>query len=249
MVLVAGDDVRPRPFSLPDKMGAFEVLSSTPAPREFTATLTVFDVGVSTVPAQTWVVDTPAGPRELHSPDIPVTIRSTLPADARDIRDIRGPLDFPRAWGWAIALLIGAGILATAWALYRRRCRSAALPSVPPRPPHETAWEELDALESLLTGPAKLYYSRLADILRAYLEGQFRLPALDRTTTEIAAALKTSSVPAAFRPDLRDALESADLAKFAKWDVPVENRLAHLERARAFVAATRPAPVPTEGAR
>jgi hypothetical protein len=89
--------------------------------------------------------------------------------------------------------------------------------------PHVRALEELRALEEELTVPAKMFYSRLTDILRAYLEGAFNAPALDRTTAEIFAELKSLSITTDQRLGLRTVLEDGDLAKFAKLEPTKKN--------------------------
>jgi hypothetical protein len=54
--------------------------------------------------------------------------------------------------------------------------------------------------------------------------------------------LKELPVPSAERSALRELLETADLAKFARFESPAEERARHRTQVRAFVEETRPRP-------
>jgi hypothetical protein len=103
----------------------------------------------------------------------------------------------------------------------------------PLEPPHITALRELDKLkmEKLWQkNKIKLYYTRLTEIIRIYLEGRFEIMAMEQTTTEILQSLLNTG----FKNNrifniLSDMLYRADLVKFAKArPLPDENETSML---------------------
>jgi hypothetical protein len=246
--VVAEPGVDIRPFAPGKTLGLFEVRSFVPdAPREeagrltqtFHWTLAAYDVGVATVPALAFSYQSKGGKvQEIQSPEMTLAIKSVLGPDAKDIRGLKKPWRGPPPWGlYAIALaLVGIGVFL---GILRRR-RRPKMPPVPPRPAHEAALEALDRLEGDRPASAKVFYSRLSEIFRAYLLGRYGVSAPDLTTAEILNAIKRVGLPADSRLTARDLLEVSDLAKFAKMDPGDESRLRHLALARAFVLATKP---------
>jgi hypothetical protein len=114
------------------------------------------------------------------------------------------------------------------------------------RPPEDLAREalaELAASGLAESGEVKLFYVRLSDILRRYIEGKFGIPALDRTTTELLPEVRRSPALGRFAPEIRDFFEDCDLAKFAKY-VPkpedIANDLAHARKVVDETASKMP---------
>ena len=143
----------------------------------------------------------------------------------------------------AVATLLLLGGLG-AWYYFRfRKTEGAAAP--PPRviPPYERAMTALDALRDS-DAPDKAYYSALDRTLRVYLDGRYGIPAPERTTREVTALMRTRGLDTAGVAEL---LDEVDLVKFARASLPPARRHESLERVRAFVERTRPAPaVPAE---
>jgi hypothetical protein len=145
------------------------------------------------------------------------------------IYDIKRPELAPRlvseVSGYFITGLIGlctlaAVIIVVYGAIMRYRRNRAALPEKPGlrEPPHVKAISELEALHNQKVwqnNRHKLYYSRLSDILRTYLDGRYDVGAMEMTTDEIMAAMERG-LPAKNYADLKDILRTADLVKFAK---------------------------------
>ena len=69
----------------------------------------------------------------------------------------------------------------------------------------------------LAGGDFKLFYSRLTEILRAYIEPRFGIDALDRTTAELRTEMKRMNLEDRLHDLLFALLDSADLVKFAKF--------------------------------
>ena len=123
-------------------------------------------------------------------------------------------------------------------------------------PPFERAIEELKALENeSLTKQEefKSYYSRLTDVIRRYLEEEAKIDALESTSEELLLKLEMRKDAGTLDLDrktlisLREVLQNADLAKFAR-SMP-EFRMAYDDRkvVENVVIETKEAlPEPTE---
>ncbi len=122
--------------------------------------------------------------------------------------------------------------------------------------PFDRAIEELKALENENLSKQeefKMYYSRLTDVVRRYLEEEAKIDALESTSEELLIKLETRKDAGTLNLDrktlisLREVLQNADLVKFAK-SMP-EYRIANEDRkvVENVVIQTREAlPEPTE---
>ncbi|MCR4440078.1 MAG: BatD family protein [bacterium] len=187
--------------------------------------------------------------RELCTEPIKITVLSLNPDQAGDIRDIKPPLEIPRDWrrllrhvgiGALALLLLAAAVLA----FIRYRKGKGLLPrrEKPPRPAHEVALEELDALVGsglLERGETKQFYSALSEIVRRYIEGRFYVAALEMTTGEVLQAMAEAAVGSAERELLRELLELSDLVKFAKYLPSVQENERAVQLAYDFVQRTK----------
>ncbi len=92
-------------------------------------------------------------------------------------------------------------------------------PATPPTPAHEIALFSLDKLmdeELPEKGEFKLFFQRVSDILRTYIENRFGLQAPDQTTEEFLQALRSGAgLDQSHRPLLERFLQRCDLVKFA----------------------------------
>ena len=87
------------------------------------------------------------------------------------------------------------------------------------RPPHEVALEKLAVLKAAKLwqqGEVKEYHSELTYVIREYIEGRFKVPALESTTSEIMRSLRGTDLEEDLFNRLRELLQMADLVKFAK---------------------------------
>jgi hypothetical protein len=251
---VADDAVRFQPF-VPAPSAPFELIgfssgavqtSGNEQRQEWTVSLRLFEVGVSTLAALSVPYRTAGGlPRTVETPEIPVTVKSVLTDKDREFHGMKGGLNkvLDRR---RLAVLLGVLFLAAlvGFLLRWRKPRSPRPVGPPPRPPHELALEALNRLGLESELPDKPYYSRLTEILRQYLEGRYAVPAMDQTTAETTAALKSLHLSVETRAALRAVLDNSDLAKFAKGVLTPDERTADLDRVRSFVSATRVSPAP-----
>ena len=188
--------------------------------------------------------------RQLRSNGLAVDI-FTVPVDTtQDIRPIKGVAETPLTLREVLPLvLLGLLVLALigglVWWLRRRARRPGPVvffPPPPPVPPAEVAMRELARLEGQRywqNGETKAYYSGLSDILRVYMEAQFRFPAMESVTHSILAQLASRDLPPAQLTAMQHLLEQADLAKFAKFRPSSEENLDAMEKARDFVKSTK----------
>jgi hypothetical protein len=175
------------------------------------------------------------GRRRFTSDPFFVPVSSTVPHDATTMRDISPIAPFRRSiWPFFGALL---AVAAAAYVVKRwlQRPRAAAptfeppLPHVPEESPIAEATRRLRVLEQTdleRTETLQPYYVELADTLRTYLERKLGVPALERTTAELDAALvplvDDQRLPEDIPNEIRVILEQSDLAKFARYRYPIE---------------------------
>ncbi len=161
---------------------------------------------------------------------------------------IDAPLDQqPRHWPYWLALsillfLVGLVILS----MLLRRGDDDGMPAL-------TSWEiaeqEMAGLRRQMPIPPELFFVRLTDILRGYIERRFALPATEQTTPEFLHFLKTEKLLLSVdhRDKLADFLKAADMVKFARAEASAEQMLGALDMAAEFVSGTRPLPAGLSG--
>lgn len=175
-----------------------------------------------------------------------------MPVDTtKGITDIKPPHEIKVAFSEVLPYLL-AGLLLLALAIlyirYARKKRQVAAvaekPSPPAVPAHLVALEQLDELvrEKLWQqGKIKLYYSRLTDIIRQYIESRFGVPAMEETTDDIIRDFtREGLIREGIRTELKELLELADLVKFAKLQPDAEEHEASQQSAYDFILRTKP---------
>lgn len=158
----------------------------------------------------------------------------TVPVDTtQDIRDIRGieylPPDYTLCYIIAAALII---LAVSAWLIYswykKKQLQKANEPAPAViQPPHEVALEALQKLAEekiWQQGLIKLYYTRLTDILRHYLEQRWMVQAMELTSDEIMSHSFVQLLNSQNAEDISRVLRQSDLVKFAKAEpLPSDN--------------------------
>jgi hypothetical protein len=98
-------------------------------------------------------------------------------------------------------------------------------------------------------GEIKLYYTRLTEILRQYLENRFRVFSLELTTSETLGELvKTGFKKDSSYNQLKSVLTSADLVKFAKYTPEPTLHESIFQDSWNFVLATKVEPAVDDNA-
>jgi hypothetical protein len=218
--------------------------------EEIAYTISTFDTGRFEIPPLLIEYQVPPDSawQSLQTEKLEIYVASMKPSQAGDIRDIKAPLELPRAWKLIIIVgLIIAGVLLLAGAIYylwRRRQGKGLLPErkEPERPAHEVALEALRKLREsdlLATGQIKLFYSELSEIIRRYIEGRYFVPALELTTNELMDNLREVAMEIEARENLRELLDISDLVKFAKYQPAEEEHQRAMQLAESFVETTK----------
>ena len=249
--------------SLGANLGAFEVRDYRKTePRaeknrileEVSYTISTFDTGRFVIPplAINYLAPPDTAWRMLATESLEIYVRSILPSEAGDIREVKTPWELPRVWR-RIILFVAAGLAVVVLAMagylwWRKRQGKSLLPQrvEPPRPAHELALEELRQLRAsdlLERGETKLFYSLLAEIIRRYCEGRYNIAAMEMTTEELDRELRQVEHDRKAGDEVRDLLETCDLVKFAKFIPATEAAGRFLDRAEAFVEATKLMPM------
>ncbi|MFO7614962.1 MAG: hypothetical protein R6W71_10015 [Bacteroidales bacterium] len=214
--------------------------------------ITSFDSGLYVIPPLHFRYFSKGDTLSFFTETMPLYLEvNTLEVDPdQDIKPIkpplRAPVTFREMLPW-MGLILLAALLAFAL-IYFMRKKKKAPPVAPTRlkptiPPYEAAIEALHALRQKKlwqAGRVKDYYSELTDIVREYIELRFGVRALEMTTVEIEAALKTLAINDTAREKLHQTLLLADLVKFAKAQpLPLENDTS-MEHCVDFVRETKP---------
>lgn len=166
------------------------------------------------------------------------------PAQPFDIVPEGALSEEPNATNWIVWLIIGCVALLCLLAyLFFRYKKTGSILLRKPLAPYQVALKQLDKLEGQKLwqkGKTKTYYTRLTDIIRRYLNRQFGIKTLERTTTEIMADVERHPELEMFAPALKIIFSAADFVKFAKDNPGEEENVASLKEAREFVTESRP---------
>lgn len=161
------------------------------------------------------------------------------------IKPYRAHITIGEILPWVLIAVLAAII---GWVLIRfinkyKKSKTDAEPMVNPEPAYIIALRELEKLrdEQLCQkGEIKLYYTKLTEILRQYLENRYIVYSLELTTAETLEAL----IKSGFKKDklynqLKSVLVGADLVKFAKHKPEESENETHFQSSWHFVLATK----------
>ncbi len=178
---------------------------------------------------------------------------SSVPVDTmKAFMPIKPPLEMPVTWNeyffpilFFLWLVIGVGLFIY-FAFIKKSINNAPVESLrydPSLPPHVEALKKLVDLEKAQLWQQeqiKLYYTKLSDIIRLYIERQFNIDALESTTDELMDKLKKSPIQKSQKLSLRQLLANADLVKFAKAKPETHEHDLYMKIAFDFVKQTSP---------
>ena len=209
--------------------------------------LDTYTTGSYTIPAPVVrYTDAAEATHEIEGEEIRVEVKSVLSdGDApKDIKDIAAPAALPVSyrelifWLVAATAFIVAGIVIFLYFRRRRLKQEITLR----RPPHEIAYERLEALiASQLIEQRRIeeYYVSISGTIRAYLENQFGLKAPEMTTEEfLEAAARESNLKDEHKTLLNRFLMHCDLVKFARYGPDELETQSAYDSAKLFVDET-----------
>jgi len=171
------------------------------------------------------------------------------PKDSSDvIFDIlaprRAPLTAMEVIPWLLLVLVVSAMSYFIVRYFRSKTKvvTEEVSILPTEPFHIIALRDIDKLEREKLwekSKHKLYYSKLTEILRTYIDRQYKIKCMEMTSREILSEL----LAAGFKTDplydkLKSVLQIADLSKFAKFKATEEDNLNALLNARIFVTGT-----------
>lgn len=216
--------------------------------------ITSFDSGFYSIPPIKSFIDKDTFFTEsLSLKVVPIQI-SEEELDLKDIKEVWSPrfvlFDFIPFYVWIILLaLICIGIGVYLFLKYYKKHPKQKEEIIVKIPPHEKALDELNKLnEDKLwqEGQLKLYYTRLTDILREYLDSRFSINAMEMTSTEILTSLRSNKETKLVEKNMKQILEVADFVKFAKMSPLPEDNESAMRNAINFVELTIPQPEEVE---
>jgi hypothetical protein len=161
------------------------------------------------------------------------------------IKPYKAPVTVGEILPWVLIALIAGAIVWLAIRFFRKikKPEEGEVPYVAPDPAHIIAFRELEYLKSQelwQKGETKMYYTRLTEILRQYLENRFRVFSLELTTEEtLVELIKTGFKKNGGFNDLKSVLTGADLVKFAKYKPAADENEAHFQNSWKFVDSTK----------
>ncbi len=213
-------------------------------------TLEPFLSGEYTIPAMTLNFkkknDPNANQHAIESEPLTIQVTSLLPENVAelDVKPIVGPLQLPdqgfNAWLLPIFALVLV-CLGTGGYFWRRRKPKKI--KIVRKPAHELAYEQLEQLiaaDLIKKGQVKLFYLKISNILRHYVENRFGLHAPERTTEEFLMELSTDGL---LNPDQKKLLQAflthCDLVKFAEVTPTTVEIQKTFDSCRTFIAGTK----------
>ncbi|MEW6359535.1 MAG: SKG-like transmembrane protein [Planctomycetota bacterium] len=195
-----------------------------------------------------WQKDAEDKKHEIESEEITIQIKSILPEKMAElkIKEIAGPVEIPKPpRGWLYAA-VGCGVIAlgviAGFIIWRRR-RGALSERAPKLAAHEIAFMLLDQLladQLIEKGQMKLFYQRLSDITRHYIENRFGLHAPERTTEEFLSDLRNTDVlQDGHKRLLKEFLRRCDLVKFAEHQPTNDEIQNAFDACKGFIVGTK----------
>jgi hypothetical protein len=181
--------------------------------------------------------------REVVTDEFTVEVDSVLGGRTTPaLNDIAGPMDLPVQRGKWLAVVAICVVVIVSFALASAKRRRLAAQVTAPKPPHELALGRLSDLlsEGLVErGRTGDFYRRISGIVRRYVEDRFSLRTSDRTTEEVLAGLRDSTVfDESHKGALTDFLSHCDLVKFARHEPSPEEIERTVNGTRTFITET-----------
>ena len=218
-------------------------------------TLTSFDEKVYVVPA----LDVKIDGKNYHGNPLALKVL-TVPVDTvhpNQFYPAKGVQDNPFEWSeWSFAFWLSLLMIIICGAMIYLRNRLkknkpiiARIRIVKRVPAHEKALREINDIKHHHTSASqetqKEYYTQLTNTLRAYIVSRFGFNAMEMTSGEIIERLRASGDQKMI-DELRMLFSTADLVKFAKYEIPMNENDANLVNAINFIDQTKTDEQPKE---
>lgn len=195
-----------------------------------------------------------AAPQSIETNKIYITVKSVAKGEEKkDIRGIKTTLALIRKLGWVFVVPVILAVLLLGFLIYRKFRKNPELFMKPAEPLLNPEEEGLNGLNRLFEsdlmrrGKIKEYYLKLSEILRTYFERRFHILAGESTTFEILTQLSKKEINRDLLEKIKEVLEWADLAKFAKWVPEPPQVILINQKSKQIIEAAKPAGEPASG--
>lgn len=214
-----------------------------------TFTFTSFDSGSHVIPLINGYLQNPDGSIDTVTFDAGKLEVTTIQIDTTTYRpfDIKEQMTYPYTvkefLPWIAVAVAAVAIIfffIRLWKRWRERRSFFTEPSIPDSP-YIAALKELETIRNerlWQNNQMKLYYTRITDVLRVYIEARFALQAMEKTSAEILHELRSKEIEESEYNSLKELLEVADLVKFAKYVATETENENAIPRAIRFVSTT-----------
>ena len=218
-------------------------------------TITSFDENVYAIPALNVKIDG----KNFHGNPLALKVL-TVPVDTVHPNQFYPPKtvqDNPflwREWSFAFWLSLLMIIICGAMLYLRNRLKKnkpiiTRIRIIRRVPAHEKALKEINDIKQHHTTSnqetQKEYYTHLTNALREYIVSRFGFNAMEMTSSEIIENLRASGDQKMI-DELRMLFSTADLVKFAKYEIPMNENDANLVNAINFIDQTKSDELPKE---
>ena len=186
--------------------------------------------------------------QELETEAIPIPVLSVLPDNQNNltIHGIKPPVAIPERLSPAAWIALTGGLLLVMGIsvyFFLRRKRAKTVNAVIVLAAHEIALRELEGLarpQHMERQEIKMFYQKISDILRRYIENRFGVNAPEQTTEEFLTGMDERNViGTVHKPLLRNFLSQCDLVKFAEHNPVREDMEESFETCRHFIDQTK----------
>jgi hypothetical protein len=178
------------------------------------------------------------------SDSIYIHVYPTALPDSVQLAPIKDIIEAPPAqaaqanwWLWLAACLAGCLLAVALWKKWRKRKPLTRENSVLQPIPQDIWNQRFSALQQLIPAhPQKPYYDEISALLRNWLEFQYHIPALERTTSEIMEVVATKPDLATHQERIAAILRTSDLVKFASAEPELHEQMSYWRKLEAIVA-------------
>lgn len=190
--------------------------------------LTQFDEGKYTIPSQKIRINNKDYFTDSLLVEVHTVVIDTLKQPLYDIKPIQEVKKPFTSYGWILTIIAAVLLLlivAFVYFVFIRKKKFPFLQTQKKLPPFDRAIQDLKELQNskyLIQSQHKEYYTRLTDIVKAYLEEEVHILAKESTTDELLAKINLLQEKGKLNlnqetiTNLKRVLQTADLVKFAK---------------------------------
>lgn len=210
--------------------------------------ITAFDTGMYVIPPMPITIESDEFNNVLRTDPVGFAVNTYEVDPQKGNYDIvlpyATPWTFSEALPYILWCLLGIVIVVAVWFLWRRYKKHKPLftPQKEIISPYVLAMQSLDEIkrEKLWqAGREKEYYTRLTDTVRAYLDGEFGISAMEQTSTETLKAMQEcDKINSGECSKIADLLTTADYVKFAKFTPLQDESARYLDSVYDFVNTT-----------